>query len=267
LATVLVRGTGDIGSAVAHRLFQAGYAVMIHDMPQPSATRRGMALTDAVFDGRAALAGIEAVRLDDVDDIMDALATRFAVPVTVGDFSALVTAVGPDILVDGRMRKRSHPEAQRGLAKLTIGLGPNFIAGEITDVVIETSWGEALGRVLRHGASLPLAGEPRSLGGHTRDRYVYSPTAGIFRTTCQIGNAVRQGDLVAEVGWTTLTAPLDGVLRGLTRDGVPVLEGTKVIEVDPSGPAAEVRGIGERPRRIAEGVLTAIHDWLKEARP
>jgi hypothetical protein len=28
-----------------------------------------------------------------------------------------------------------------------------------------------------------------------------------------------------------------------------------------------LRGIGERPRRIAEGVLTAIHDWLKEARP
>jgi hypothetical protein len=94
---------------------------MIHDMPQPCATRRGMAFTDAVFDGRAALAGIEAVRLNDVDDIMDALATRVAVPVTVGDFSALVTAVGPDILVDGRMRKRSHPEAQRGLAKLTIG--------------------------------------------------------------------------------------------------------------------------------------------------
>jgi hypothetical protein len=45
------------------------------------------------------------------------------------------------------------------------------------------------------------------------------------------------------------------------------LEGTKVTEVDPSGPAAEVRGIGERPRRIAEGVLMAIHDWLKEARP
>jgi hypothetical protein len=27
---------------------------MIHDVPQPSATRRGMAFTDAVFNGRAA---------------------------------------------------------------------------------------------------------------------------------------------------------------------------------------------------------------------
>ena len=62
--TVLVRGTGDIASAVAHCLFQAGYGVVMHDVSQPSATRRGMALIDAVFDGRAMLAGIEGVRLD-----------------------------------------------------------------------------------------------------------------------------------------------------------------------------------------------------------
>lgn len=42
---------------------------------------------------------------------------------------------------------------------------------------------------------------------------------------------------------------------------VPVSQGTKVIEVDPRGPAAEVRGIGERPRRIAEGVLQAVAGW------
>ena len=52
---VLVRGVGDIGSAVAHRLFGAGYGVVIHDDPQPTTTRRGMAFADAVFDGRASL--------------------------------------------------------------------------------------------------------------------------------------------------------------------------------------------------------------------
>jgi xanthine dehydrogenase accessory factor len=55
-----------------------------------------------------------------------------------------------------------------------------------------------------------------------------------------------------------LTAPLDGLLRGLTRDGVPVSVRTKVIEVDPRNREAEVRGIGERPRRIADGVLLAL---------
>lgn len=72
---------------------------------------------------------------------------------------------------------------------------------------------------------------------------------------------VRQGQDIAEVGFITLTAPLDGVLRGLTHDGVPVTVGTKVIEVDPRGRTGEVRGITERPGRIAEAVLSALRDW------
>jgi len=38
---ILVRGVGDIGSAVAHRLFREGYGVVIHDDPKPTMTRRG----------------------------------------------------------------------------------------------------------------------------------------------------------------------------------------------------------------------------------
>jgi xanthine dehydrogenase accessory factor len=55
-----------------------------------------------------------------------------------------------------------------------------------------------------------------------------------------------------------LRAPLEGILRGLVHDGVPVAEGAKVIEVDPRGDLTKVYGIGPRPRRIAEGVLEAI---------
>jgi glutamate dehydrogenase/leucine dehydrogenase len=33
---VLVRGSGDVGSAVAHQLFSAGHAVILHDRPRPA---------------------------------------------------------------------------------------------------------------------------------------------------------------------------------------------------------------------------------------
>ena len=59
---VLVRGVGDVGSAIAHRLFREGYAVAIHDDPTPTTTRRSMAFSDAVFDRRASLEGVEALR-------------------------------------------------------------------------------------------------------------------------------------------------------------------------------------------------------------
>lgn len=69
------------------------------------------------------------------------------------------------------------------------------------------------------------------------------------------------------MGDAALLAPLDGALRGLTHDDVPVAAGTKVIEVDPRGRVDDVRGIGERPRRIAEGVLSAMRAWERRLRP
>ena len=32
------------------------------------------------------------------------------------------------------------PEGQRGNAVVTVGLGPNFVAGETVDLAIETMW-------------------------------------------------------------------------------------------------------------------------------
>ena len=61
---VLVRGVGDVGSAVAAVLFHAGYRVALHDEPGPTTPRRGMAFTDAVFDGVAVLDGLTARRVE-----------------------------------------------------------------------------------------------------------------------------------------------------------------------------------------------------------
>jgi len=257
---VLVRGVGDVGSAVAHRLFSDGYAVVIHDSPEPVATRRKMAFAEAVFDGVARLDGVEARRAMDVD-MVKALMAGNTVAVFVGPFPDLLEAIKPDVLIDARMRKRAVPEIQRGSAPLTIGLGPNFEAGVTCDVAIETSW-DALGTVIRAGTPLPLAGEPRALGGHARDRYVYAPCEGVFRTRAEIGDRVDQGQPIATIGETVLVAPVAGVLRGLTHDGVPVIARAKVIEVDPRARTAEVAGISERPRRIAAGVADAVRQFV-----
>lgn len=74
--TVLVRGVGDIGSAVAHRAFREGYSVVLHDGPRPTTTRRGMAFADAVFDGHAALDDVGAMRAEDLEAVKQALAVH-----------------------------------------------------------------------------------------------------------------------------------------------------------------------------------------------
>ncbi len=256
--TVLVRGSGDVGSAVAVVLHRAGYGVAIHEVAAPSAPRRGMALADAVFDGMCSLDGVRAVLVSEARSLPAAVGAGQEIAVCTADLSDMLTALAPEVLVDARMRKRDVPESQRSLAALTIGLGPNVVAGETTHLAIETQWGDELGAVLEAGATRALGGEPRSFEGHGRERFVYAPAGGVMRTSAQIAQRVQAGEVVATIGDEPLVAPLDGILRGLTHDGVPVPAGTKVVEVDPRGDISKVTGIGERPRRIAEGVLRAI---------
>jgi xanthine dehydrogenase accessory factor len=258
---ILVRGCGDVGSAVAHAFFKSDYPVLIHDSQSPSATRRKMAFCDAIFDGQAELAGVPAKHFPDIVRIEESLAIHDCMIVTTADFSRLLALLKPDVLVDARMRKHNQPEVQIALAPFTIGLGPNFVAGETVHAAIETGWNEELGNIIWQGATRPLEGEPQTIGGHARDRYVYAPAEGTFRTALQIGDPVTAGQEVARIGGIALYAPIDGMLRGLTHDGVPVAKKTKVIEVDPRCSPATVRGIGERPGRIARGVLEAVHIW------
>jgi len=256
VARVLIRGSGDVGSAVAHLLLRSGHDVVIHDVALPAAPRRGMAFADAIFDGACELEGVRARRVDAPAELRDDAAGT--VLVTTVAFERALAAVEPDVLVDARMRKRARPEPQRGLAPLTIGLGPNFVAGQTTDLAIETHWGDELGAVVERGPTRPLGGEPRDFEGHARDRFIYAPVAGVLQTRAQIAQRVRAGEPVAAIGEQQLRAPLDGILRGLVHDGVPVDAGAKVLEVDPRGEVSKVTGVGARPARIAGGVLAAI---------
>lgn len=256
-ALVVVRGIGDVGSAVAHRLFSAGFGVVVHDIAAPSAPRRGMAFTDAMFEGAAELDGVKAVRAGALDDLPG---DGSAVLVTSLGLDGLLGKTAPVALVDARMRKHAVPEAQRGLAPMVIGLGPGFVAGETCDLAIETSWGERLGTIVTQGPTAELAGEPRTYGGHARDRFVYAPARGLFQTSASIAQAVVAGEVVASLDGAPLAAPLDGILRGLTHDGAVIEPGTKCIEVDPRAEVRHVTGIGERPGAIGDAVVRAIRE-------
>jgi len=259
--TILVRGSGDIGSAVALALFRAGYFVFIHDSAKPAVTRRKMALCDAFFDGHAVLDGVYARLFEDISELASRLQSHDLIPATAEGFAAVLSRFRPEVLIDARMRKHEHPEVQIMLAPFTVGLGPNFTAGETVHAAVETGWNDALGHVIMQGSTRPLEGEPQTIGGHARERYVYAPAAGVFRTSFKIGDRVSEGQEVARVDSIPCHARISGILRGLTHDGVPVAHKTKVIEVDPRGDEANIVGIGERPGRIAEGVLQAVREW------
>jgi len=254
---VLVRGVGDVGSAVAHALFGAGYAVVMHDVAAPLTTRRRMAFADAMYRGRATLAGVNARRADSCADIDALLVAREALAVTHLDLGEVLAHLRPSVLIDARMRKRAAPEDQRPWAALVVGLGPGFVAGGNVHLAVETEWGERLGSVLEHGATAPLRGEPRALAGRGRERFVYAARGGRFTTAAAIGDRVEAGALIGRLDALAVRAPLAGAVRGLVHDGVEVTAGTRLLEIDPR-PEPELEGLGRRPRRIAAAVLAAL---------
>lgn len=237
---ILVLGSGDIGSAVAHRLFLTGADVVLADEAAPAHPRRGMAFTDAWFDGTATLEGVVGLLVNDVDDLAGQCAAMDAIPCTAAAVPDIVAAWRPQALVDARMRKRAVPQDLRAWAAQTIGLRPGFAPGANCSLAIETAWGDDLGAVLSDRCASDLAGEPRPLDGAGRERFVYAPLSGVWRTDARIGDRVaadeQAGVLYSLDGEHAVHAPLQGALRGLTRDGVRVRAGQKLLEVPRSGP-------------------------------
>lgn len=251
----LVLGSNDVASAVAIVLAREGYAVLLVENSSPTVSRRGQSFADVAFDGEATLDGFSARLIDD-PIAWAKQATPGMIALTVRPLGDFADAFTPAIRIDARMRKRAVPEDQRGRAPLVIGLGPNFVAGGNVDLAIETAYCENLGKVIEVGPISAFAGEPKPIGGYGRERYVYAPAGGVFRTTHLIGQAVVEGEIVARIDDRPIAAPKPGLLRGLIRDGVRIAEGMKAVEVVPEG--AQVFGIGTRPAAIAAGVITAL---------
>lgn len=260
-ARILVMGGGDVGSAVAHALFLHGARVLIAERPRSPHARRGMAFTDALFDGRAVLDGVVARRVDDLPGIEDCWRSGDCIPVVTLAESLLTAAIAFDIVVEATMRREPVRADLRALAPCTVGLGPGYTPGANCHVAIETQWGERMGEVLHDRPAAPRAGGPRALDGVTRERFVPAVSAGTWRTTATLGQRVQVGDVIGHLEGQPVHAPIAGHLRGLSRDGVNVAVGARLIEVDPRS-KPELSGLGERPLAIAQGVVTALHARL-----
>ncbi len=257
-----IKGAGDIGSAVAHRLRREGLRPVLTELPQPVVTRRLMAFATAVYEGETGLEGLRGVRCKDVAAALACLEEADCVPVLVCAADERPHLPQPAVLVDARMRKKEQPPVQLGEAELTIGIGPGFRAGTHVHAVVESNWGEQLGRVIWEGAALAYTGQHREVEGHGRARYLYAPQAGTFHTGQVVLGRVEAGEVVGRVDDAPMAVSIGGILRGLAHDGITVAAGAKLVEVDPRGQEEHCRGISERAARIAEGVLAAIRERM-----
>jgi xanthine dehydrogenase accessory factor len=253
----IVLGTSEIASAVAVKLSMAGFAVVMSHDPFPPVIRRAMAFHDALFGDAACVEGVHGERAENTIEIAGILSHRRRVAVTPLHLSDLLAIRRPDVLIDARMQKHRITPDYRGLARITVGLGPNFLVGANCDVAVETRPAKN-GSVVAHGETDAADGMARPLGGVGRERFVYTAREGLWHTPVDIGMRVFKGFVLGHLDGLPAPAPIDGILRGIARDGTRMPAGVKLLEIDPRGRKAKWTGMDERGRGIAEAALAAI---------
>jgi hypothetical protein len=253
----VILGTNEIASATAVRLHQQGYFTVLSHDPFPPVIRRRMAFHDALFDDAITLDGISASRADGLRDLLLLRLQGRHVAVTEMGLTDLLVLQIPDLLIDARMQKYQLTPDLRHLARLTIGLGPSFAAGENCDLAIETR-PDRRGRIVQNGATDRPDGTPRALGGRGEERFVRAGFAGRWHTPLEIGTRIFKDFSVGFLDNLPVLAPFDGILRGVVRDGQEVQPGVKLLEMDPRGRGAIWWGLEEHAVNIANAVLKAL---------
>ena len=258
---IIVRGGGDLATGTIYKLYKSGFSVLVLEIAKPSAIRRNVAFSEAVYQGTQQVEDVTCILAKSLDEAKTLLKEGKLV-ILVDPEGLSIKELKPFAVVDGILAKKNLG-TNKDMAPVTVALGPGFIAGKDVDAVIETKRGHNLGRVLLHGSAAPNTGVPGIINGYGKERVIHSPADGILKNIAKITDTVSKDETIAIVetknGPVPVKASFDGLLRGLIRNGYPVTKGFKIADIDPR--AEEYNNcftISDKARCIAGGVLEAV---------
>lgn len=268
---VLVKGAGDLASGSIRRLFLAGAKVVCTELLQPLSVRRMVAFSETMFVGEHTVEGVTAIYV--TPDEIDRCLSEGKVPVLNDPETKILHQRKFDIVIDARMAKENLGTEITD-APIVIALGPGFEAGKDCHAVVETLAGHNLGRVIYEGKAAKNTGAPAppelylSSGVTSPHAASYSgfdiyslvlraPADGEFTGEKRIGDIVKKGDVIGRVDDIQIKAKASGVIRGLIHDGVHVVKGLKIGDIDPTSEVNRAYEISEKANAVAGGVLEA----------
>lgn len=254
---VIVKSGGDIASGVIQKLHRTGFRVLVLEIENPTSIRRTVCFSEAVYGGKMELEGITSVLVKNIVEIYHAWANDF-VPVLVDPKGEYIEKFKPIAVVDAIIAKK-NTGMHKNMAPITIGIGPGFEAGKDVSVVIESNRGHNLGKLIFEGLAEPNTGMPGNIAGYTTERVLYSPEDGAITLNHEIGDVLNSGDIIGYVNGQSINSKVDGILRGIIREGTYVTKGMKIGDVDPR--TEQIKNcytISDKARAIGGAVLEAI---------
>ena len=272
---IICRGGGDLATGIVHRLFRAGFPVLVLETDSPAAIRRQVSFSETVYDGTATVEGVTAERIASADRAsVNHVLEEGRVPLLVDPEGSSIPLLKPDIVVDAIIAKKNLGTAKE-MAPLVIGVGPGFTAGEDVDLVVESMRGHNLARIFTTGSALPNTGIPGNIGGFTKERVLHAEAAGYMKNIRQIGDIVEKGEEIARIyekmtedgtfsgSYVSVEASISGIIRGLIREGYHFQKGFKIADIDPrESELANCFTISDKARSIGGSVLEAVCGYV-----
>lgn len=253
---VIVKGGGDLATAVAHKLFHAGFSVIITELEKPRMVRRLVSFANSIYEGEWTVEGVTAVLADGAEEVNKVLKMG-KIPLVIDPSCEIRKDILPTVIVDATLAKKNCGTTLED-APIVIGLGPGFTAGKNAHGIIETKRGHHLGRIFYKGTAEPNTGVPGNIGGFTKERVFRAPCKGIVKNHLEIGAPVRTGQILCWVNGCSVAAGISGIVRGLIHDGLMVKENEKLGDIDPRGEKEYCCTISDKGRNVAGGVLEAV---------
>lgn len=272
---IICRGGGDLATGIVHRLFRAGFPVLVLETDSPAAIRRQVSFSEAVYDRMATVEGVTAERIALADRAsVDHVLEAGRVPLLVDPEGNSIAQLKPDIVVDAIIAKKNLGTAKE-MAPLVIGVGPGFTAGEDVDLVVESMRGHNLARIFTTGSALPNTGIPGNIGGFTKERVLHAEADGYMKNIRKIGDIVEKGEEIARIyekmteegifsgSYVSVEASISGIIRGLIREGYHFQKGFKIADIDPrESELANCFTISDKARSIGGSVLEAVCGYV-----
>lgn len=253
---VAIKGGGDIATGIAHKLYRSGLRVLIMEISKPTVIRRTVSFAQAIFEEEYIVEGVKAKKVNEKEEILTCW-EKGIIPVLIDEEMKILQDIKADVFVDATIAKKNLG-INKSLAPITIAAGPGFEAGVDVDAVIETNRGHYLGSLIFEGFAEPDSGIPGIINGYGKERVIKAPACGIIKHASKIGDIVKKDDIIAYTGYIPVRATIDGVLRGLIMEGLEVVKGFKIADVDPRGIKEYCYSISEKARAVGGGVLEAI---------
>jgi len=253
---IVIRGGGDLATGVVQKFHRTGFSVLILETSEPTAIRRSVSLSEAVYDGYAKVEEVECRKIESLTDA-ESCWNEGMVALLVDPEGKSIDEIKPAAVIDAIMAKRNIGTS-RCMAGITIALGPGFIAGKDVHAVIETLRGHDLGRLILEGCAKTNTGVPGEVAGESIRRVVRAPQEGEIIHKKKIGDVVKQEETVLTINNAEIQAPMSGLLRGLIRENINVSRGMKIADID-SRTDVDWRTISDKARCLGGAVLEAYY--------